>query len=65
MSDLPAGLLDILACPCPRHAPVQSTEQGDALRCVRCRTTFPVRDGIPVMLLSEAQPGPNGVGGEA
>jgi uncharacterized protein YbaR (Trm112 family) len=55
-------LLAILACPCERHAPVAPA--GDALRCSRCQTTFPVRDGIPVMLLDEATPGPAGIGAD-
>lgn len=53
-------LLEILACPCEHHAPVAPV--GDSLRCTRCATTFPVRDGIPVMLLDEATPGPRGIG---
>jgi len=55
-------LLEVLACPCPHHAPVVPEAGGTALRCQRCGTTFPVRDGIPVMLLSEATPGEHGVG---
>ena len=59
-------LLDILACPCEHHAPLEARpdEVGDdgVLVCTRCRTSFPVRDDIPVMLLDDATPGPNGVG---
>ncbi len=61
-------LLEILACPCEQHAPVQPAGGGDgateALLCVRCSTRFPVRDGIPVMLLDEATPGPDGIGAD-
>jgi uncharacterized protein YbaR (Trm112 family) len=66
---LDPGLLEILACPCEHHAPVrpepaaQATSTG-ALVCTRCRTRFPVRDGIPVMLLAEATPGPAGIGAD-
>jgi uncharacterized protein len=60
--DLDPLLLEILACPCEHHAPVQPAQ--DALVCTRCRTSFPVRDGIPVMLLDEATPGPQGIGTE-
>lgn len=62
MSRLDPRLLEILACPCEHHAPV--TEVGDTLVCTRCRTTFEVRDGIPVMLLDEATPGPGGIGAD-
>ena len=61
-------LLEILACPCDHLAPVQpDTEDvasAPALVCVRCQTSFPVRDDIPVMLLDEATPGPQGIGGD-
>ena len=66
MSDIDPLLLEILACPCEHHAPVEPGEGVDGsevLVCTRCRTTFPVRDGIPVMLLDEATPGPDGIGG--
>ena len=65
MSSLDPNLLAVLACPCPHHAPVAATEDPMTLRCVRCDTMFPVRNGIPVMLLSEALPGPDGIGGRA
>lgn len=61
MVDIDPDLLAILACPCPQHAPVEPA--GEALKCTICQTTFPVRDGIPVMLLDEATPGPAGIGG--
>ncbi len=60
MTSLDPQLLAILACPCEHHAPVE--QDGQALRCVRCATTFPISDGIPVMLLDEATPGPRGSG---
>ena len=59
-------LLEILACPCEVHAPLSVGTEDDpaaeALQCKRCLTTFPVRDDIPVMLLDEATPGPQGIG---
>ena len=64
-SALDPELIAVLACPCPRHAPVAETDHPAGLQCQRCRTQFPIRDGIPVMLLSEATPGPNGIGEEA
>ncbi|MGF7236616.1 MAG: Trm112 family protein [Frankia sp.] len=55
---LDPSLLEILACPCPEHAPLrQDTQLGEpVLVCTSCNLAFPVRDGIPVMLLDEARP---------
>lgn len=52
-------LLEILACPDDKQ-PVIYQKEGDAerLTCTRCGKRYPVRDGIPVMLIDEAQPGP-------
>jgi len=65
MPELDPRLAGVLACPCPQHAPVEPAPDTDALRCQQCATSFPIRDGIPVMLLSEATPGPRGIGAEA
>lgn len=48
-------LLEILACP------VCKTEvklQADRLVCVQCGRRYPIRDGIPVMLVEEAEQPP-------
>ena len=45
-------LLEILACPVDK-APV--SEDGDWIVCSECGRRYPVRDGIPVMLIDEAQ----------
>ena len=45
-------LLEILACPLDK-APVR--EEGDRLVCEKCGRRYPVRDGIPVMLIEEAE----------
>lgn len=45
-------LLEILACPLDK-APVR--EEGDRLVCTRCGRRYPVREGIPVMLVEEAE----------
>lgn len=49
-------LLDILVCPLCK-GPLQSlqSEAGHELTCHADRLAFPVRDGIPVMLESEAR----------
>lgn len=49
-------LLEILACPCEVHAPLTVDQQRSLLVCTACHRGFPVRDGIPVMLLDEAVP---------
>jgi uncharacterized protein len=54
-------LLELLACPSDDHAPLRAV--ADTLVCTFCATTYPVgADGIPVLLLDEATPGPNGIG---
>ncbi|MFI9454974.1 hypothetical protein DL991_33550 [Amycolatopsis sp. WAC 01375] len=53
-----AQLLEILACPSPDHAPLRpgttADPEADALTCTECGRVYPVRDGIPVLLLDEA-----------
>ena len=49
-------LLEILACPCEEHAALEVDVPRHLLVCTACRRGFPVRDGIPVMLLDEAVP---------
>ncbi|GAA2455412.1 Trm112 family protein [Streptomyces macrosporus] len=51
---LEAGLLEILACPAC-HAPLR--EEGDELICGsdECGLAYPIRDGIPVLLVDEAR----------
>ncbi len=48
-------LLEILVCPVD-HRPVSETEDGGGLECSGCGRVYPVRDGIPVMLVEEASP---------
>jgi uncharacterized protein len=45
-------LLEILACPAC-HAEVV-LKDDNRLVCVSCRRAYPIRDGIPVMLIDEA-----------
>ena len=47
-------LLEILACPACK---TEVKLEGDRLVCVRCRRRYPIRDGIPVMLIEEAEGG--------
>lgn len=45
-------LLQILACPICKNS---VSEENDALVCRACRKAYPVREGIPVMLIEEAK----------
>ena len=49
--EVDAELLSILACPLDKQ-PV--TRQGNYLVCQECQRHYPIRDGIPVMLIDEA-----------
>jgi uncharacterized protein YbaR (Trm112 family) len=59
---LDADLLEILACPAPDHGALRPGTPDDpeaaALTCTVCDRRYPVTDGIPVLLLSEASGGP-------
>lgn len=49
-----AKLLEILACPaCDERPPVRL--EGDAIVCTVCARRYPIRDGIPIMLVDEAE----------
>ena len=48
-------LADILVCPACKGA-LRQDRQRHELVCPGCRLAYPVRDGIPVMLESEARP---------
>lgn len=52
---IPKDLLDILACPVCKK-PVEL--EADTLVCRPCRKAYPIRDGIPVMLIDEALDAP-------
>lgn len=45
-------LLEILVCPdCKEDVELK----GDRLVCVKCGKRYPIRDGIPIMLIDEAE----------
>jgi uncharacterized protein YbaR (Trm112 family) len=62
-------LMEILACPCPDHGTLRSgtvaDPEADALTCAVCGRSFPVIDGIPVLLLTESLPGTGPGAGDA
>lgn len=49
---IPEDLLKILACPSCKSS---LKESGSGLHCAKCAVVYPVRDGIPVLLIEEAQ----------
>lgn len=46
-------LLEILVCP-QCHGDVEHKERRKVIVCAACGLQYPVRDGIPVMLVEEA-----------
>jgi uncharacterized protein YbaR (Trm112 family) len=46
-------LIELLVCPICKSSLLRS-EDGHALVCAADRLAFPIRDGIPIMLESEA-----------
>lgn len=55
MAVLAPELLTKLACPaCEDRPPLKL--QGDYLVCETCLRAYPIRDGIPVLLVEEAIP---------
>ena len=58
MSDLriDPALLEIIVCPACRAAvELVTTGQGAELVCQGCGLAYPIRDGIPVLLVDEAR----------
>lgn len=47
-------LLELLVCPID-HATLRPDEAAGELVCSECGYAYPVRDGIPVMLIDEAR----------
>jgi uncharacterized protein YbaR (Trm112 family) len=48
-------LLDILRCPLDPSRVSRLENVADGLVCQRCRLKFPVKEGIPCMLVEEAE----------
>ncbi len=47
-------LLEILACP-QCKGEVSLNKKGDGIVCEHCSLVYPIKDGIPVMLVDEAE----------
>ncbi len=61
---LDAELLEILVCPNDR-GDVDYHEDEQVIVCRTCGYRYPVRDGIPVMLIDEAEKPADGPGAKA
>ena len=48
-------LLELLRCPAC-YGEIHELQQGGGLECTDCGRVYPIRDGIPVMLIEEATP---------
>jgi len=53
--DIPKDLLAYLACP-QCHSPVRASRDQEGIVCGKCQLLYPVRDGIPVMMVDQAVP---------
>ncbi|MDH4228064.1 MAG: Trm112 family protein [Deltaproteobacteria bacterium] len=47
-------IMEILVCP-ECKGKIRLSDLDDAIVCDKCRLSYPVRDGIPVMLSAEAK----------
>ncbi|HSE83038.1 MAG TPA: Trm112 family protein [Thermodesulfobacteriota bacterium] len=47
-------LLEILACPKCKGG-IRYSEDRTGLVCDRCKLLYPIKDGIPIMLIGEAK----------
>jgi uncharacterized protein YbaR (Trm112 family) len=48
-------LLDILRCPLDPARASRLEQEADGLTCQRCRLKFPIKEGLPCMLVEESQ----------
>ena len=53
MTRIPEDLLNLLVCP---NCGETLRESQDSLDCTDCRLSYPVRDGIAVLLVDQARP---------
>ena len=47
-------LLEILACPSCK-GDVEYDARNEKLKCIQCKKKYPVKEGIPIMLVEEAE----------
>jgi len=57
VTEIPADIRDLLACPrCGGVLRDSRVGGGEALTCDACALVYPVEEGIPVLLAERAQP---------
>ena len=57
MSLIDEELAALLVCPVDKADLIEDAE-ASTLECTQCGRRYPVRDGIPIMLVEEAEGGP-------
>lgn len=58
MSLIDSSLAEVLVCPVDK-AELSEDENAERLVCTLCGRRYPVRDGIPIMLVDQAEGGPD------
>lgn len=58
MSLIDSSLAEVLVCPVDK-AELTQDEPAQRLVCTSCGRRYPVRDGIPIMLVDQAEGGPD------
>lgn len=58
MSLIDPELAEVLVCPVDK-SDLREDGPAERLECVECGRRYPVRDGIPIMLVEEAEGGPD------
>ena len=58
MSLIDPTLAEILVCPVDKSDLSEDVE-ASRLECTECHRRYPVRDGIPIMLVDQAEGGPS------
>ncbi len=51
---LSKDLLEMLVCPACK-ADLKYRQNPESLKCTQCCRVYPVRDGLPIMLIDEAR----------
>lgn len=54
MTEISPKLLEILVCPLTKH-PLRYDRANNELVSDKARLAYPIRDGIPIMLVEEAR----------